>query len=51
MSTFLPIQKLSDEDYLQALQKRRNQVDTRLRDIEREEVRIYEYAERAGRQV
>ncbi len=51
MSTFLPIEKLSDEKYLAALERKRTEVDDRLVEIEREEVRIYDYASRGGREV
>jgi hypothetical protein len=51
LSTFLPIQKLSDQEYLEALQRKRGEVDTRLAEIEREEGRIYEYATRGNREV
>lgn len=51
MSRFLPIQNLSDEEYLEALQKKRKEVNRKLAEIEDEEKRIYDYATRSGRAV
>lgn len=50
LSTFLPIQNLSDEEYLEALERKKGEVEKRLLEIEREEGRIYEYASRGGRE-
>ena len=51
LSTFLPIQKLSDEEYLSALMKKRAEVDKRLAEIESEEKRIYDYAASGDRRL
>lgn len=45
LSTFLPVRKLSDEDYLALLVKKRNEVDKRLKEIEDEEWRIFQSAQ------
>jgi hypothetical protein len=44
MSRFLPVRQLSDEEYMATLEKRRREIDGRLRDIEAEEVRLFESA-------
>ena len=51
LSTFLPIQKLSDEEYLSALMRKRAEVDKRLAEIENEEKRIYDYATSGNRRL
>lgn len=48
LSTFLPVRKLSDEDYLALLVKKRNEVDRRLKEIEEEEWRIFQSAQSVG---
>jgi hypothetical protein len=42
LSTFLPVWKLSDEDYLALLLKKKGDVERRLKEIEGEEMRIFE---------
>lgn len=42
LSTFLPVWKLSDEDYLALLLKKKGDVERRLGEIEAEELRIFE---------
>lgn len=42
MSAFTPVRKLSDEEYLEVLQKKRGEIATRLREIEEEEVDLYD---------
>ena len=42
MSTFLPIRKISDEEYLSALERRRQAMDERIAEIESEEGRMYD---------
>jgi hypothetical protein len=42
LSTFLPVWKLSDEEYLALLQKKKGDVEKRLKEIEVEEMRIFE---------
>ncbi|WWD18406.1 hypothetical protein CI109_102856 [Kwoniella shandongensis] len=44
LSKFLPVRKLTDDEYLEQLQKKRDDVDKRLREIEDEEKRMYEWA-------
>jgi hypothetical protein len=41
MSAFLPVRKLSDEEYLAALEKKRAGVNSRLCEIAEEEERIF----------
>jgi hypothetical protein len=45
LGTFLPVRKLTDEEYLATLEKRRFQIGARLKEIEREEIRIFELTE------
>jgi len=42
VTAVLPVRKLSDEEYLAALEKKRAEVDKRLEEIEDEERRIFE---------
>ncbi|EIW73666.1 hypothetical protein TREMEDRAFT_59839 [Tremella mesenterica DSM 1558] len=42
LSSFLPIRQLSNEAYLETLQRKRSEVDKRLKEIEEEELRIFE---------
>lgn len=44
LATVLPVRKVSDDDYLALLIKKRNEVERRLKEIEQEEWRIYETA-------
>lgn len=45
LSTFLPVRKLIDDDYLALLNKKKNEVDRRLKEIEQEEWRIFQSAQ------
>lgn len=45
LSTFLPVRKLSDDDYLALLNKKKDEVDRRLKEIEQEEWRIFQSAQ------
>ena len=42
LSRFLPVRKLSDDEYMATLEKRRGEIDKRLGEIEKEEMRFYE---------
>ncbi|KAK8858517.1 hypothetical protein IAR55_002744 [Kwoniella newhampshirensis] len=44
LSKFLPVRKLSNEEYLEQLEKKRADVDKRLKEIEDEEKRMYAWA-------
>lgn len=49
MSSFtkiLPVRKLSNEEYLATLEKKRADVDKRLKEIAEEEMRMYEWAQK-----
>jgi hypothetical protein len=46
LSTFLPVWKLSDEDYLALLLKKKGDVERRLTQIQEEELRIFEEDEK-----
>ena len=46
MSTILPVQRLSDDEYLELLERKRREVDKRLGEIEAEEMRIFEWEEK-----
>ncbi|WVQ96744.1 hypothetical protein IAU59_003851 [Kwoniella sp. CBS 9459] len=48
LSKFLPVRKLSDDEYLATLEKKRADVDKRLGEIEDEERRMYAWAESQG---
>jgi len=48
LSTFLPVWKLEDEEYLALLLKKKGDVAKRLKEIEAEELRIFE-ADQAGK--
>ena len=48
LSTFLPVWKLEDEEYLALLLKKKGDVERRLKEIEAEELRIFE-ADQAGK--
>jgi hypothetical protein len=50
LSSFLPVRKLSDEDYLALMLRKKEDVERRLREIEQEEMRIFEAdARRSGK--
>jgi hypothetical protein len=42
LSRFLPVRKLSDDEYMATLEKRQGEIDKRLKEIEVEELRFYE---------
>ena len=42
LSSFLPVRKLSDDEYASTLEKRRGEIDKRLKEIAVEEMRFYE---------
>ncbi|WVF69242.1 hypothetical protein IAT40_004018 [Kwoniella sp. CBS 6097] len=48
LSKFLPVRKLSDDEYIATLEKKRADVDKRLREIDEEEKRMYAWAEAQG---
>ncbi|WVQ72869.1 hypothetical protein IAR50_002430 [Cryptococcus sp. DSM 104548] len=50
LSTFLPVRKLTNEEYLETLEKKKEGVEKRLKEIADEEVRMYEWAERQRKQ-
>ncbi|ODN95269.1 hypothetical protein L198_04659 [Cryptococcus wingfieldii CBS 7118] len=50
LSTFLPVRKLTNQEYLETLEKKKEGVETRLKEIADEEVRMYEWADRQGKQ-
>nr|ODO01048.1 hypothetical protein L204_01773 [Cryptococcus depauperatus CBS 7855] len=43
LSKFFPVRKLSNQEYLQTLEKKRTNINKRLREIEDEERRMYEW--------
>lgn len=45
LSHFLPVRKLSDDEYLATLEKKRAELDKRLKAIEEEEVKLYELSQ------
>ncbi|OCF42023.1 hypothetical protein I317_04109 [Kwoniella heveanensis CBS 569] len=45
LSKFLPVRKLSDDEYIATLEKKRADVDKRLKEIDDEEKRMYAWAE------
>lgn len=49
MSTILPVQRLTDDEYLALLQRKRADVDKRLGEIANEEIRIFDWEEKRRR--
>ena len=47
LSAFLPVKKLSDEEYLAVLERKRREVDERLEEIQKEELKIFESSQKA----
>ncbi|WVO19168.1 uncharacterized protein IAS62_000446 [Cryptococcus decagattii] len=50
LTKVLPVRKLSNEEYLATLEKKRAEVDKRLKEIAEEEMRMYEWAQRQQHQ-
>lgn len=46
LAKVLPVRKLSNEEYLATLEKKRAEVDKRLEEIAEEEIRMYEWAQK-----
>ncbi|WWC62479.1 uncharacterized protein I303_105075 [Kwoniella dejecticola CBS 10117] len=45
LTKFLPVRKLTNEEYIQTLEKKRADVDKRLKEIDEEEKRMYDWAQ------
>ncbi|WVQ65863.1 uncharacterized protein L199_004041 [Kwoniella botswanensis] len=45
LTKFLPVRKLTNEEYVQTLEKKRMEVDKMLREIDEEEKRMYDWAQ------
>nr|XP_019045730.1 hypothetical protein I302_06121 [Kwoniella bestiolae CBS 10118]OCF24660.1 hypothetical protein I302_06121 [Kwoniella bestiolae CBS 10118] len=45
LTKFLPVRKLTNEEYVETLEKKRMEVDKRLREIDDEEKRMYDWAQ------
>lgn len=50
LTKVLPVRKLSNEEYLATLEKKRAEVDKRLKEIAEEEMRMYEWAQKQQQQ-
>jgi hypothetical protein len=46
ISTILPVQRLTDDEYLALMERKRREVDKRLREIDAEEIRIFEWEQK-----